>query len=976
MNWWEGDEGGSQNQGGSASGSSSSSSSSSSASSTEEPYTYDASDVKARPEVTAIKKWLEETLPGKMYMHLPTTTTSSGSGTPGSSGTIANNSNKTISDYSTFLAAISSDDFYFNNKEGGVYVNQVSPSTNMNANNSSTPMMYDSASGITTDQNGLIQGSNNANRSLGLNFGSVRLMITKDINNIDFSHNQIEAISVSPNLFTNINFSSNKLKYVPPLGIKPLPYLQFWFYHLSLMKVAGDQQGFYNAGHGPGPNPANWVRYYSTKSVNEKPNMFNLDNMGLANNFIQRIGLADVNQTLPKISFANNQLLDFWPQQKPSDSWYLWPKLTVSSNEREGPTGNIMYGFGGGSNSGGAMPQPTGTNPKSIMIKNNPTNVMAKPIFPWNNQIGSSSTDFNPYFRRIWVGANLYSLTSDGKDNPFFSHTYLGGINRDFAYQVADVSDGIDTNANIDQLKLFGTNQAAYNSYKLWATAALDRWIYAHWFNQLSDNEVLSKGQTSTYAFDFHVDESDSSRLVLPGFGGSTGGSNGTGLVGSNPTSPSTGNGGGMVGGSSSPSNDKYKQVGTSNFSDDDAYQSFNSFIPYLLTRTLPQNGNNQNSWGSNNGRLSGRTHPQKLEFKLYGDGKEITPAEWKDVDWTSFYANANGLDYDLSLPTDESVIASYSPGESNGVPNNNGNQGGGSTINNGTQPLTQLIGQLPYYNGRVGAGNWTVANGSNTTKLSSIHPLGVDKGLLKYTVGNNTTTKFYYNKIKLVIRAPLQNWNYSYDFNLVQNIEYKLDPKNGGSSSSSSTTRTFDVKTSNKLKNYFASTITSQVLKNHLGEWADTSAYVKNFISQQVNVINVKSVNENAQSVTLSFDVKDQFNQKVELDDITLKGFKQQKVEFVAGGKSQQGMGGSSPVSPTRKIVADFNDQPNHPNQFVPEDEDAARQWIYTHFGISFVGLEVDESKKYSQINSIKKRNSNPFSYYWNLKFYCLISN
>ncbi|WP_391591515.1 hypothetical protein [[Mycoplasma] cavipharyngis] len=936
----------SQNQGGSASGSSSSS---------ENPYTYDASDVMNRAEVTAISKWLEETLPGKMYMHLPQGSSTSGgsSGTPGS-GSIANNSTKQISDYSTFLAAISSDDFYFNNKEGGVYVNQVSPSTNMNANNSSSPMMYDSSSGITTDATGLI-----SNRSKGLNFGSTRLMITKDINNIDFSHNQIEVIPVSPNLFTNINFSSNRLKYVPPLGIKPLPYLQFWFYHLSLMKVAGDQQGFYDTLHGPGPNPANWNKYYSTGMVNEKPAGFGLGSEGLANDKIQWVGLADVNQTLPKISFANNQLLDFWPQQKQTDSWYLWPKLTVGANDREGPEGNIMYGFGGGSGSGGgsggtAMPQPTGTNPKTIMIKNNPTNVMGKPIFPWNNQIGapSDNTSFNPYFRRIWVGANLAGLVTGGDKTPFFSHTYLGGINRDFAYQVADVVDTFD-GANIDGLKNTDGNPA-YNSYKLWATAALDRWIYAHWFNQLSDNEVLSKGQTSTYAFDFHVDESDSSRLVLPGFGGSTGGSNGTGLVGSS-SSPSTGNGGGMVGGSSSPSNDKYKQVGTSNFSDDDAYQSFNSFIPYLLTRTLPQNGNNQNSWGSNNGRLSGRTHPQKLEFKLYGDGKEITPNEWKDVDWTSFYANANGLDYDLSLPENgDNMIMSYSPGESNGVPNNNGNQGGGSTINNGTQPLTQLIGQLPYYNGRVGAGNWTVANGSSTTtKLSSIHPLGVDKKILKYSPsGSNSSStdpSFYYNKIKLVIRAPLQNWNYSYDFNLVQNIEYRLDPKNGGSSSSS-TTRTFDVKTTTNLKNYFASTITSEILKNHLSEWADTSAYVKNFISQQVNVINVKSVDENAQSVTLSFDVKDQFNQKVKLVDITLSGFKQQKVEFVAGGK-QQGMGGSnsaSSVNPTRKIVADFNsDQNNYPNTFVPEDESAARQWIYTHFGISFVGLEVDENKR-----------------------------
>ncbi|XBA50885.1 hypothetical protein MCAV_00390 [[Mycoplasma] cavipharyngis] len=843
-----------------------------------------------------------------------------------------------------------------------MYVNQVGPSTTMNANNSSSPMMYDSSSGITTDQNGLIQGSNNANRSKGLNFGSVRLMITKDINNIDFSHNQIEVIPVSPNLFTNINFSSNRLKYVPPLGIKPLPYLQFWFYHQSLMKVAGDQQGFYETLHGPGPNPENWNKYYSTGMVNEKPGMgnmmFGLSSDGLANDKIQRIGLADVNQTLPKISFANNQLLDFWPQQKPTDSWYLWPKLTVKEADREGPEGQITYGFSGGGsttggpNSGGGMPQPTGTPSKQIMIKNNPTNVMAKPIAPWNNQIGSSSTDFNPYFRRIWVGANLAGLVNNGDKTPFFSHTYLGGINRDFAYQVADVSDGIDMSAGINNLTLDGTNTPAYNSYKLWATAALDRWIYAHWFNQLSDNEVLSKGQTSTYAFDFHVDEQGSDKLILPGFGGNSGG----GMVGG--VDPSTGNGGGSNQ-SSSTGSDKYKQVGTSNFTNSDAYQSFNSFIPYLLTRTLPQNGNNQNSWGSNNGRLSGRTHPQKLEFKLYGDGKEITPNEWTNVDWTSFYANANGLEYDLSFKENgDSMIMSYSPGDNNGVPTstNNGAQGGSaaSKINNGTQPLVQLIGQLPYYNGRKMAGNWTVANGSSmTTTLSSIHPLGVDKNLLKYKTSTDANTpSFYYNKIKLVIRAPLQNWNYSYDFNLVQNIEYRLDPKNGGSSSSS-TTRTFDVKTTTNLKNYFASTITSQVLKDHLSEWADTSAYVKNFISQQVNVINVKSVDENAQSVTLSFDVKDQFNQKVKLVDIILSGFKQQKVEFVAGGK-QQGQTGQQSSSTQRKIVTDFNsDQNNYPNQFVPEDESAARQWIYTHFGISFVGLEVDESKKQAIVGS-----------------------
>ncbi|WP_391591921.1 hypothetical protein MCAV_00730 [[Mycoplasma] cavipharyngis] len=472
----------SQNQGGSGS-----SSSSSSASSSEEPYTYDASDVMNRDEVKAIMKWLMTELPKKTYGHLPTTTTTSSNGTSGSSNSIANNSNKQITNYSTFLAAISSDNFYFNNNKGEVYVNQQNGSSNANNTDNN---MYDSASGITTDSDGLIQGKQANDRSKGLNFGSTRLMISKDINNIDFSHNQIEQISVSPNLFTNINFSSNRLKYVPPLGIKPLPYLQFWFYHQSLMKVA--DTNFYNAMHGPGPNPANWNKYYSTGMVNVRPgsgsNMFSLDSTGLANDKIQRIGLADVNQTLPKISFANNQLLDFWPQQKPSDSWYLWPKLTVGANDREGPAGQIMYGFGGGSNSGGpnsggglvganpassngsgtAMPQPTGTSSKQIMIKNNPTNVMAKPIFPWNNQIGSSSTDFNPYFRRIWVGANLYSLTSDGKDNPFFSHTYLGGINRDFAYQVADVPDGIDS----------AVTTAKNAGYGTWATAALDRWIY------------------------------------------------------------------------------------------------------------------------------------------------------------------------------------------------------------------------------------------------------------------------------------------------------------------------------------------------------------------------------------------------------------------------------------------------------------------------------------------------------------------
>ncbi|XBA51583.1 hypothetical protein MCAV_07880 [[Mycoplasma] cavipharyngis] len=376
-----------------------------------------------------------------------------------------------------------------------MYVNQVNPSTNMNANNTNDNMMFDSSSGIITDSDGLIQGSNNANRSKGLNFGSTRLMITKDINNIDFSHNQIEVFPVSPNLFTNINFSSNKLKYVPPLGIKPLPYLQFWFYHLSLMKVANNM--FYDAMHGPGPNPENWNKYYSTKGVNEKSDGFSLGSTGLANDKIQRIGLADVNQTLPKISFANNQLLDFWPQQKQTDSWYLWPKLTVGENDREGPTGMIQYGFGGGSGSGGGLVGGASSPSKQIMIKNNPTNVMGKPIFPWNNQIGSSSdnTTFNPYFRRIWVGANLAGLVTGGDKTPFFSHTYLGGINRDFAYQVADVSDSIDTNANINSLKLEGTNTPAYGSYKLWATASLDRWIYAHWFNQLSDNEVLSKGQ-------------------------------------------------------------------------------------------------------------------------------------------------------------------------------------------------------------------------------------------------------------------------------------------------------------------------------------------------------------------------------------------------------------------------------------------------------------------------------------------------
>ncbi|WP_391591737.1 hypothetical protein MCAV_07070 [[Mycoplasma] cavipharyngis] len=455
-------------------------------SSSEEPYTYDASDVMNRAEVKAIMKWLMMTLPGKMYRHLPQGSSTSGgsSGTPGS-GSIANGQLKSITNYSTFLAAISSDNFYFNNKDGEVYVNQQNGSSNANNTNNN---MYDSASGIITDSDGLIQG-----RSLkGLNFGSVRLMITKDINNIDFSHNQIEVFPVSTNLFTNINFSSNKLKYVPPLGIKPLPYLQFWFYHLSLMKVTNNM--FYETLHGPGPNPANWNKYYSTGMVNVKPDGFSLGSTGLANDKIQRVGLADVNQTLPKISFANNQLLDFWPQQKPSDSWYLWPKLTVSEDQREGPEGNIQYGFGGGSGSGGglvggasspsngsgtAMPQPTRTPSKQIMIKNNPTNVMGKPISPWNNQIGAdpSDTTFNPYFRRIWVGANLAGLVTGGNTNPWFSHTYLGGINRDFAYQVADVVDGIDS-ANIDQLKLFGTNQAAYGSYKLWATAALDRWIY------------------------------------------------------------------------------------------------------------------------------------------------------------------------------------------------------------------------------------------------------------------------------------------------------------------------------------------------------------------------------------------------------------------------------------------------------------------------------------------------------------------
>ncbi|MDQ0514387.1 hypothetical protein J2Z62_000825 [Mycoplasmoides fastidiosum] len=336
------------------------------------------SGVEDLPSVKGIKKWLETTLSGISYAN-------------SNASSVNKTGNKTITDYASFLDAVSADPVYFKTRDGDKYINQQNPSTSNKNNNGLSAgddgvVPYDPKSNITTTNDGTpVNTSSSANFNLdkGINFGGVKLDICKDIYRIDFSNNQIERIPLSKNMFTNVDFGNNRLRYITPIAAKPLPWFQGLIFFIANLNSA-----FYNV-----VNPSNWSKYYSQENETQ-PSGWNAQTQSV----LDSLRMGNYNFTLPTFSFYGNQLLDFWPQQDTDSSWYTWPKLTI-------PTEKRIKGEGATVNS----------------------NVNGYPVGPWNRQIGNDSAEFYPWFHRVWIGT---------QNSGTFS-TYLGNFDGNFIHNIA-----------------------------------------------------------------------------------------------------------------------------------------------------------------------------------------------------------------------------------------------------------------------------------------------------------------------------------------------------------------------------------------------------------------------------------------------------------------------------------------------------------------------------------------------------------
>ncbi|MDQ0514375.1 hypothetical protein J2Z62_000813 [Mycoplasmoides fastidiosum] len=777
----------------------------------------ESSDVKEIASVKAIQKWLTEVLPTIDYA----TASASSSNKTGK---------KTISSYTDFLDAVSADPFYFRAKDGGKYINENSNSAASNNNGLSVSggsIPYDATSNITTTSTGTIINTNNGtdfNLDKGINFGAVRLDISKDLHRVDFSNNQIERIPLSKNMFTNIDFGNNRLRYITPIAAKPLP----WFHGLIFL-ISTINQNFYSV-----VNPTNWTKYYD-QSKETTPTGWNAQTQRI----LDRLVMGNYAYTLPTFSFYGNHLLDFWPQQDTDNSWYTWPKLTIPTNKR-------IQGDGASVNS----------------------NVNGYPISPWNHQIGDDSNEFYPWFHRVWIGP---------QDGGTFS-TYLGNFDGNFIHDIVGNNIGARRNAKN---------------------------LYGIFFNQLNDDKILTYSQSynKTINYNITVASSQSSPFILPGFD-SKEELKQIGTTASATTTASSGV-------NSEPSRKQFDDAILKDTSD--AYKSYNSQVPYILTRTLPQNHSVLNSWGKQNGRNGAS---QKVEVSLVDqNGENVSPNNFSNIDWVHLYANANGLNAaTLDL---QDLADGYNP------TNNNQNSSGGSSMsrsstNNGYNFLTQVLGQLPYYNGRKKATAWTGATGNKAVGIQ----------LNKFSQTENGTIIPKSPSYNLTISAPTQEWTYRYTINILTDTSYSLNVNDTGAVAEQD--RTLDVAKTTFSKRYnFASTITIQDLANEVEAWTTGASYIQNYIKNDSSSIRIKSVDLINNQIVVGFNVNDPTGNRINIKDVILTNFATQTAFLINN----------------EKVVEDFDDVKNAPNEFAPKDHQEAIEWIKQHVGVRWIGLVLNGS-------------------------------
>ncbi|MDQ0514377.1 hypothetical protein J2Z62_000815 [Mycoplasmoides fastidiosum] len=770
-------------------------------------------ETKTLESVKAIQKWLTETLPSIDYANSSTSSVSTKTG------------KKTITNYEDFLDAVSADPFYFRANDGTKYINENNASSTTNNNNlakNSATTPYDSASNITTDANGALKNTNssaNFDLNKGINFGGVRLDISKDIYRIDFSNNQIERIPLSKNMFTNIDFGNNRLRYITPIAAKPLP----WFYGLIFL-IANLNSAFYNV-----VNPSNWNNYYDQTNENQ-PSGWNAQEQRI----LDALKTGNYSYTLPTFSFYGNQLLDFWPQQDTDSSWYTWPKLTIPESKR-------VTGAGATVNS----------------------NVNGYPVSPWNHQIGGT-TEFYPWFHRVFIGTNAGGTFS----------TYLGNFDGNFIHDIA-TSDNNRSNASN---------------------------LYGIFFNQFNDNKVLtfSQSYSKTINYNITVAKNQSNQaFILPGF-------NTTELkqIGTTASASTTSQSGNNVM-NTEPERKQFDDAILKNTSD--AYKSYNSQVPYILTRTLPQNHSVTNSWG----RQDGRNDPgQPINVQLLNQNNEdVADTNFKNIDWVSLYANANGLQNNLAF---QELTAGYQPSESNGLPTASASQTPQVT-KNGYKFLTEVLGQLPYYNGRKNATNWTNATGNKST--------GLALSTFANTSGDNPVPLSpSYN---LIISAPTQEWTYRYTINVLTDTSYALNVNDTGSVMGK--TRTLDIsKTSFTNKYKFASSISAQDLATEIDTWTTGTSYIQNYIRNDSSSIHIKSVDLITNEMVVGFDVNDPTGNRIDIEDITLTNFPNQTAFLINN----------------EKVVDNFDNSNDATNQFAPKNHDEAIKWIKDHVGVRWIDL------------------------------------
>lgn len=763
----------------------------------------ETSDVKDVVEVQTIKKWLTITLPSKDYKKNQSTKKSG---------------KKNITDYNSFLEAISGDNFYFKNDKGEVYINQKNSNiTNNNANNkvadASTKIIpFDPNSQVITNKDGILEIVANSSITTtftnGINFGGVKFAVSKDINTIDFSNNQIQRIPLSKNLFTNVNFANNKLKYVSPIALQPLP----WFYPVNFVRGAAlslnnARNKSYYTDSAINLQPNNWNSYYNPSKVdgenNGQPSSFPASSTSYSG-----FSIGDANLIPPQLNFSGNQLLDFWPQQNQSASWYTWPRFAAPSSDK--------------------TPQPFSP----------PNSVSGYPMVPYNNQIGDS-VEFYPWFHRTWIGVVSRTPIS----------TYIGVFGPSLSYKA-------NNNPNLGEDFTSGVN------------------LYSYFFKQLQDNKELSYLQNFSQTFNY--DLSRDKPFVLPGF-----------------------------------HTNENKIKGISDFTDinpldknTDAYQSYNSSVPYLFSRTLPQNFNPIFSWGRSNG-ISGP--PQKINVTITdaNNGEDLTPTNFKNIDWVSFYTNANGLRYNTEKNNFQSgtITTNYKPSKSNSSLFT-------TDANNGNDVLTKIVGQLPYLQGRENAIGW---NGS--AKNNNNQALGLEQ--TTFSPSGKTA-----NAVLLTFSAPLQLWQYQYRINLLPNLNYNITQKNFISEKD----RTENIAASLfSKKNYFSNEITARDLALELNTWTVTSQYVQNYVSNNLDTaLKIKSFDVKTGSLVVGFQLFDINNQAIETKDITITGFSTQKTTFF-----------------NDDTAIDSLDQAAA-GSWVPDTQEKAIAWIQKRVGVRWIGLNL----------------------------------